>query len=140
MANNSGYPPKEWLEIIKKFSGVPRSLTEAELRKITARLFGAEMISPDAARQIVNHLRFEGVEHPPTETQIPKGNKLSQMAKQLGTLRLESGITVEGLAEGVGLQTRSVYRHLSARVKIRKSNLEAYSKFFTKRLKRQVTF
>ncbi len=140
MANDFGFLPKDWLEVIKKFSGVPRGLSEAELHNIVVRLFGAEPMSPDMARQIVNHLRTYGIGYPPTETQIPKGNKLNQITEQLRTLRFESDMTVEGLAEGVGLQVRSVYRHLSGRVKIRKSNLEAYSKFFSKKLKRQVTF
>jgi DNA-binding XRE family transcriptional regulator len=60
------------------------------------------------------------------------------VSKQIDDLREECRLTVEELAEAVGLSARSVYRHLSGDANPRKRHLNAYERIFSARLKRDV--
>lgn len=61
------------------------------------------------------------------------------VAEQIQLLRKESNLTVDQLAEKVGLDARNVTRHLSGKTKPRLSNLAAYERVFSDTLDRKVT-
>jgi DNA-binding transcriptional regulator YiaG len=61
------------------------------------------------------------------------------VAKQIQRLRTESNLTVDQLAEKVGLDVRNVTRHISGKTKPRLSNLAAYERVFSEALGRKVT-
>jgi len=58
---------------------------------------------------------------------------------QIQRLRTESNLTVDQLAEKVGLDVRNVTRHISGKTRPRLSNLAAYERVFSEVLGRKVT-
>lgn len=61
------------------------------------------------------------------------------VAEQIQRLRKESNLTVDELAEKVGVDVRNVTRHISGKTKPRLSNLAAYERVFSEALGRKVT-
>jgi DNA-binding transcriptional regulator YiaG len=61
------------------------------------------------------------------------------VGQQIQRLRKESNLTVDQLAEKVGLDVRNVTRHISGKTKPRLSNLAAYERLFSEALGRKVT-
>lgn len=68
----------------------------------------------------------------------PTASQEQSIAAQLQQLNDECQMTVEELAEGIDIEPRSVYRHLSGEATPRKRHLVAYEKIFSEKLKRQV--
>lgn len=61
----------------------------------------------------------------------------TQMSARLKALIKETGLKNEGVAAGVGIEVRSLYRHLAGG-NVRPNHLQAYERFFSSRLKREV--
>ena len=68
----------------------------------------------------------------------PESQKAETVGEQIDSLRAECRYTVEELAEKLGIQPRSVYRHLSGEAIPRKPHLGAYERVFSERLGRKV--
>jgi DNA-binding XRE family transcriptional regulator len=74
-----------------------------------------------------------------SDTEADHGNKSRQgIGGQIKVLREECRMTIEQLAEEVGITSRSVERHESGASDIRANNLQAYEETFSKRLKRHI--
>lgn len=77
--------------------------------------------------------------HPPALTQSPTGSTRSEsIGDQINRLREECHLTVEGLAEALGVDSRSVYRHLAGHSQPRVSHIGAYERVFSELLGRKV--
>ena len=87
------------------------------------------------------HLKTRAPEFPKPQKSLPlppSETEPTPIKDQLELLREECRITVEKLAEGIGLDPRSVYRHLSGEAAPRARQIGAYEKLFSKRLSRSV--
>jgi hypothetical protein len=60
------------------------------------------------------------------------------LAQQLRDLRDECDITAETMAEALGVDPRSIYKHLAAQTVPRRNHIDAYEKLFSERLNRSV--
>jgi hypothetical protein len=83
---------------------------------------------------IVGRRRIEAQQQltqPPSRK--PSRQRIPALKTRLASLRRQSNITVEKLAEAIGIETRSVYRHLSGTTP-RGGHLEKYERFFTAKL------
>ena len=69
----------------------------------------------------------------------PRGpTPVETIGAQIERLRLECRLTVEELAEVLGVEVRSVYRHRSGQSTPRPGHLAAYERLFSQRLERKV--
>jgi hypothetical protein len=62
----------------------------------------------------------------------------TSVSQQLRALLSESTLTVEQIASDVGIEPRSIYRHLAGCATPRSSHVGAYQRVFSKHLKREV--
>ena len=69
---------------------------------------------------------------------VPAASDSISIGKQIEQLRLECEWTVEELAERIGVQPRSVYRHEADDSRPTKLNLRVYSRVFSQVLERTV--
>ena len=60
------------------------------------------------------------------------------LAQQLRELRDECDITAETMAEALGVDPRSIYKHLAGQTVPRRNHIDAYEKLFSERLNRPV--
>jgi hypothetical protein len=75
----------------------------------------------------------------PNQLLIVPDVKQYEVGREIEKLRVECDITVEFLAEEIGIEPRSVYRHLSGDATPNKRRIAIYEKVFSERLNRPVT-
>jgi DNA-binding transcriptional ArsR family regulator len=108
-------------------------LTKAEMLKVINQKLN-ELINNRLARPPVR-----SSDNPAESQEEAKPQRNADSVKnQINDLRDECRLTVEELAESVGLAPRSVYRHLSGKAIPRPSQVATYEKFFSKRLAREI--
>jgi hypothetical protein len=79
-----------------------------------------------------------GEKYPSDPQPVPSPPPEETIAAQLRSLLKESRWTAEELAEAVGINTRTVTRHLSGETVPYPRNISAYERVFSNQLKRQV--
>jgi len=61
------------------------------------------------------------------------------LSAQIRRLQNECGISAEEMAEALGIEPRSIYKHLAGQTVPRRNHLAAYEKLFSERLNKSVT-
>jgi DNA-binding transcriptional ArsR family regulator len=78
----------------------------------------------------------------PEGLKLPSNNQMSDnettISDQLEAVRNEAHLTVEQIAEKMGLAVRSVSRHLSGKAEPRPNNLRQYEKMFSHELRKPI--
>jgi DNA-binding transcriptional ArsR family regulator len=92
-----------------------------------------EQFRGELIRTATDYLRSRPLNFPKPKLELKSGNTAPPINEQLEVLRKECRMTVEDLAEGIGLTPRSVYRHLSGEAVPRARQVAAYEKLFSKR-------
>jgi hypothetical protein len=87
---------------------------------------------------VKEHFEAENAALRRTPSKKKSAKKSPSLSNQIDDLRDKSRLTVEDLAEGVGLAARSVYRHLSGEAIPRKRQIAAYEALFTKKLSKPI--
>jgi hypothetical protein len=80
---------------------------------------------------------FSSSSEVPNQSESP--SSAEPLAEQIKRLKDECDITVEEIAEALGVVPRSIWKHLSGTTVPRREHLTAYERLFTDRLGRSVT-
>ena len=102
-----------------------------------------EELEKDLSRTLQDYVRHSSDLRIPSTRRTAKGNadartELPSLAHQIKQLCEECRATYDEVAEGIGVSTRSVARHVSDDSAPSKRHIRGYEQFFSKILKREV--